>query len=119
AAVGGGASGMTNGGAGASAIGGGAAGGSGGAAGGSAGGGGAGGGGSLPDKAYVYLGGAQSGMGVVALYTLTYASGALALVKSVTVGQNGSFLAIDAPAHALYVADDNGKRVRRMSLEPT
>jgi 6-phosphogluconolactonase len=40
-------------------------------------------------------------------------------VKSTAVGQNGSFLAIDAPGHALYVADDNGKRVRRMNLDPT
>ena len=85
----------------------------------SGGGGGAGGGSALPDKAYVYLGGAQSGMGAVALYSLTYATGELALVKSVTAGQNGSFLAIDTPSHALYVADDNGKRVRRLSLDPT
>ena len=94
------------------------AGGGGGASGGGSGGG-AGGAGGLPDKAYVYLGGAQSGMGAVALYSLTYATGDLTLVKSVTAGQNGSFLAVDAPGHALYVADDNGKRVRRLSLDPT
>ena len=99
--------------AGAPAGGGGASGGGGGS------GGGAGGGVGLPDKAYVYLGGAQSGMGTVALYSLTYATGELTLVKSVTAGQNGSFLAVDAPGHALYVADDSGKRVRRLSLDPT
>lgn len=89
----------------------------GGTAGGSSGGGGAGGGGAAPDKAYVYLGGSQSGTGAVALYALNYASGDLSLVKRVDVGKNGSFLAIDSQNHALYVADDTGRSVRRMSLD--
>lgn len=92
------------------------AGSSGGGAGGGQGGGGSGGGGPLPETAHVFLGGSQGGTGVVALYTLTYATAELTLVKRVDVGQNGSFLAVD-PGSALYVADDSGRRVRRLTLD--
>jgi 6-phosphogluconolactonase len=65
------------------------------------------------------LGGGQNGKGAVSLYSLDYATGALTLVKRVDIGQNGSFLALDAANHALYVADDTGRRVRRMTVDGT
>jgi 6-phosphogluconolactonase len=80
-------------------------------------GGGGGGGGALPETAYVFLGGAEGNTGVVALYSLTYATAELTLEKRLDVGQNGSFLALDAARSALYVADDNGRRVRRLTLD--
>jgi 6-phosphogluconolactonase len=80
-------------------------------------GGGSGGGGPLPETAYVFLGGAEGNTGVVALYSLTYATAELTLEKRVDVGQNGSFVAVDAAGSALYVADDNGRRVRRLTLD--
>jgi len=80
-------------------------------------GGGSGGGGALPETAHVFIGGAQGNAGVVALYTLTYATAELTLEKRVDVGQNASFLAVDAARSALYVADDNGRRVRRLTLD--
>ncbi len=67
----------------------------------------------------MFLGGAQGGTGVVALYTLTYATAELTLEKRLDVGQNGSFLALDAARSALFVADDNGRRVRRLTLDAT
>ena len=94
----------------------GGAGSSGGGAGGQAGGG-SGGGASLPETAYVFVGGEQGNTGVVALYSLTYATAELTLEKRLDVGQNGSFLALDAARSALYVADDSGRRVRRLTLD--
>jgi 6-phosphogluconolactonase len=74
---------------------------------------------SIPERAYVYLGGSHDGKGTVALYSFSYATGELTLVKTVSVGQNCSFLALDKTNHALYATDDGGKRIRRLAIDPT
>jgi 6-phosphogluconolactonase len=136
AGMGGGGAGATSGGAGSGGVGGGQGGSGGGQAGGGSGGmggtggmsgssgsggggqgGDGGGGGALPETAYVFLGGAEGNTGVVALYSLTYATAELTLEKRLDVGQNGSFLAVDAARSALYVVDDSGRRVRRVTLD--
>jgi 6-phosphogluconolactonase len=71
----------------------------------------------LPTSAFVYVSGANGGQGVIALYTLDYASRALTLVKKVNAGTNASFLAIDVPRRSLYVADEGGMRVRQLGLD--
>jgi 6-phosphogluconolactonase (cycloisomerase 2 family) len=51
------------------------------------------------------------------LYRFDYASHALTQVDRVSVGMLASFLAVDAPRSALFVADEGDGNLRRLSLD--
>lgn len=55
--------------------------------------------------------------GRIAVYRVE-PDGALSLVQSVGVGRSAAFMAVDRARHALYVADESGRALRRFAIDP-